>query len=61
MSFDERFEVEARTTARLSTKTRHIVRVSDYGHHRGKPFLVMERLEGEDLNQVLEREGRFSL
>lgn len=57
LDFDERFEVEAKTTARLSMKSRHIVRVTDYGHHDGKPFLVMERLEGETLEERVDRDG----
>ncbi len=61
LDFDERFEVEARTTARLSTKTRHIVRVTDYGQHQGKPFLVMELLEGETLEERVDREGALEV
>ncbi len=44
-----RFLFEAQVAARLSRKTRHIVRVTDQGEDRGVPYLVMERLEGESL------------
>jgi len=39
-----RFEEEARAAARLSHP--NIVAVHDYGHHRGTPYIVMERLPG---------------
>ena len=44
-----RFRFEAQVAARLSRKTRHIVRVTDNGEEDGLPYLVMELLEGETL------------
>ncbi|HEY7053084.1 MAG TPA: serine/threonine-protein kinase [Mycobacterium sp.] len=42
-----RFEAEARAAARLNNS--HIVAVHDSGEHGGMPFIVMERLTGESL------------
>jgi serine/threonine protein kinase len=53
-----RFKFEAQVAARLSGKTRHIVRVTDHGEEDGLAYLVMEQLEGETLEQVLVRDGR---
>src|SRR3569832_1936508 len=40
----------------------HIVQVFDFGETgTGEPYLVMEYLEGEDLEQRLARVGRLSL
>jgi eukaryotic-like serine/threonine-protein kinase len=53
----DRFEREARTCAILGQKSPHIVRVSDCGvNDDGIPFYVMERLEGESLNEVISRQ-----
>ncbi|HEY2511407.1 MAG TPA: serine/threonine-protein kinase [Polyangiaceae bacterium] len=50
----ERFLAEARIAARL--ETRHVVRVLDYGTTGcGRPFVVMEYLDGETLAARLER------
>ncbi len=39
-----------------------IVRVFDEGMlHDGSPFIVMERIEGEGLNQILRREGTLEI
>jgi serine/threonine-protein kinase len=51
----DRLIVEARTTAKLVHPG--IVRILDFGTDRGYPFLVLERLEGEDLRERLTREG----
>jgi eukaryotic-like serine/threonine-protein kinase len=48
-----RFEQEAMTVARL--RNEHIVQVHDYGIDEGSPYLVMELLEGEDLERRLRR------
>jgi serine/threonine-protein kinase len=54
-----RFRREIDVTAKLAHP--NIVQVSDFGTApTGEPFLVMEYLEGEDLEQVLVREGRVS-
>lgn len=52
----ERLLAEARAAAALEHPA--IVRVFDYGEtHRGDPFLVMEHLNGESLDELLERVG----
>ncbi|MBI3723224.1 tetratricopeptide repeat protein [bacterium] len=50
----KRFEAEASATARL----RHpgIVSVHEVGFHEGRPFLVMELIQGESLEALLRRE-----
>jgi serine/threonine protein kinase len=52
-----RFRFEARVAARLSRKTRHIVRVTDHGEEGGLPYLVMELLEGQALDKRLLSRG----
>ncbi|WP_437729139.1 protein kinase domain-containing protein [Sorangium sp. So ce861] len=54
-----RFEREARAAAQL--KIPNVVHVHDYGIEGETPFLVMELLDGEDLETRLAREGRLSL
>ncbi len=56
-----RFLFEAQVAARLSRKTRHIVRVTDHGEEDGLVYLVMELLEGETLENVLVRDGRVPI
>src|SRR5262245_43307354 len=58
----QRFLREARSAAAL--KTRHVVRIIDaqmHHHHQGVPlpFLVMELLEGKNLQQIIEERGRI--
>jgi eukaryotic-like serine/threonine-protein kinase len=53
-----RFENEARAAARLRSK--HVVEVYDHGvSEDGRPFIVMEFLEGEPLDKRLDRVGRL--
>lgn len=53
-----RFEKEARTVGGL--RHPNIVTAFDFGRHQGRLFLVMELLEGETLEDRIEREGRIS-
>ncbi|WP_319431451.1 serine/threonine-protein kinase [Mycobacterium sp. RTGN5] len=46
-----RFEDEARSAARLSHQ--NIVVVFDFGEHEGSPFIVLERLPGQTLADVI--------
>ncbi|HEX3694512.1 MAG TPA: protein kinase [Polyangia bacterium] len=55
-----RFRREAEVTSQLGHP--HIVQVFDFGlSAAGEPYLVMEFLEGEDLDQRLRRVGRLPL
>ncbi len=54
-----RFENEARAAATLRSK--HVVEVYDHGlMDDGRPFIVMEFLEGEPLDKRLDQVGRIS-
>jgi serine/threonine protein kinase len=55
-----RFKFEARTAARLSRSTKHIVRVTDHGEEGSLAYLVMELLEGMTLETLLLRQGPMS-
>jgi serine/threonine-protein kinase len=55
-----RFHREAEITSRLGHP--HLVAVVDYGQaESGEPYLVMEYLEGEDLDHRLRRVGRMPI
>ncbi len=55
----ERFRREARVATRL--RSPHVVEVLDFGEDAaGRPYLVMELLEGEPLRAVLDREVRLA-
>jgi len=59
-SAQRRFTTEAQVTAQL--KTAHAVQVFDFGvTEDGRPYLVMELLEGETLGRRLERVGRLTV
>jgi serine/threonine-protein kinase len=56
----ERFSREAQAAARINSE--HVARVLDAGSlDSGAPFLVMEYLEGCDLEELLELEGKLPL
>jgi serine/threonine protein kinase len=52
-----RFVREGRAASKI--RHPHVVDVTDVGTHDGMPFLVMEYLEGEDLDTRLEKKGRL--
>ena len=54
----DQFEQEARVLARL--KHPHLVNVIDFFEERGNVYLVMEFVEGEELNERIEREGAIA-
>src|SRR6476659_5853128 len=51
----ERFRREARAVAQLSHP--HIVGVIDYGEDQGRPYIVLEYVEGETLKERIRRNG----
>ncbi|MCC6523954.1 MAG: serine/threonine protein kinase [Polyangiaceae bacterium] len=55
----QRFTREAKAAAGL--RTPHVVQIFDYGVDLDRPFMVMELLEGEDLNTRLKRVGRLPM
>ena len=56
--FIGKFDREARAAARLSHP--NVVSVFDQGLHRGRPYIVMESVEGCSLRHMITREGSFS-
>ena len=56
----QRFLNEARALAQL--RSEHVVRVIDVGQlDSGRPYLVMEHLEGVDLGALVDRDGPLSV
>ena len=53
----ERFLREARALVKL--KSQHAVKVHDLGIHAGMPFIVMEHLEGTDMQTLLDKGQRL--
>jgi serine/threonine protein kinase len=57
-SLRERFLREARSASQI--RHPNVVDITDFGSTKeGAPFIAMEYLDGEDLKQTLEREGRL--
>jgi serine/threonine-protein kinase len=54
-----RFNREAKAAARL--RTPHVVQIIEHGVDDDTPFIVMELLEGEDLQRRLKRDKRLAL
>ncbi len=54
----ERFQREAQAAAAL--RSPHVVQILDYGVDAGVPYIAMELLDGESLNDRLLRVGRLS-
>ncbi len=52
------FEQEAKAVAQLHHP--HVVQIHDYGVDGDTPYIVMELLEGEDLETRLERQGQLA-
>jgi eukaryotic-like serine/threonine-protein kinase len=57
--FAARFEREARAAAQI--RSPHVVSIYEHGVHGTLPYIVMELLEGEDLQQRLKRDKRLPL
>src|SRR6478672_2879067 len=55
----ERFRSEARAVAQLSHP--HIVGVIDYGEDQGRPYIVLEYVEGETLKERIRRNGELDI
>jgi predicted Ser/Thr protein kinase len=55
----ERFRREARAVAQLSHP--HIVGVIDYGEDQGRPYIVLEYVEGETLKERIRRNGELDI
>ncbi|EYF00220.1 protein kinase domain-containing protein [Chondromyces apiculatus] len=58
-SSKERFEREAMAIAQL--RNPHVIQVYDYGINDNAPYIVMELLDGEDLDSRLRKRGRLPL
>jgi serine/threonine-protein kinase len=56
----KRFDQEAKAAAAIQSP--HVVKILDFGHDASKrPYLVMELLQGEELEERLLREGAMTL
>lgn len=52
-----RFEREAQALAQLSHS--HILAIKEYGHSQGRPYAVVDFLDGQDLSALLEQQLRL--
>jgi serine/threonine protein kinase len=57
-TFRERFLREARVAARLAHP--NIVQVFDVGQDDGRPFIVMEYVDGDTLSDAMRQQGKFA-
>ena len=58
----DRLRLEAQAIAALSPLTPHVVSVLDFGRTpAGRPYIVMERLEGRSLKEELAERGAGGL
>ncbi|MCE5208857.1 MAG: protein kinase [Chloroflexi bacterium] len=58
-AFRKRFQQEARSAANLSHP--NIVTVHDFGYHKGRLFIVMENVPGQNLKEIIRETGQFSI
>jgi serine/threonine-protein kinase len=58
-AYVERFRREARALAQLNHP--NIVTVIDRGEYEGRQFIVFEHVEGDNLKELIEREGQLSV
>ncbi len=58
-SFRKRFQQEAKAAANLSHP--NIVTVHDFGFHKGRLFIVMENVPGQNLKEIIRETGKFRL
>jgi eukaryotic-like serine/threonine-protein kinase len=54
----QRFLLEAKTTAAI--KHRHVIEIVDFGECGSNPYIVMDLLDGEDLDRYLQTRTRLS-
>lgn len=57
----QRFQFEAQISARLGSRTRHVVAVHDAGMHDDMPYLVMEYVPGRTLVEEIAQRGPMDL
>ncbi len=54
-----RFTREARCIAKV--KSKHVVKIYDFGDAGGRPYIAMECLRGQDLRRLLRKEGPLDI
>lgn len=55
----KRFEREQRTLTMLHSE--HTLRIYGFGNHQGLPYMLLEYLEGKDLEELIKNEGPLPL